>query len=237
MDERLNDAEWLAVQYETRSLQSIADELGVHRNTVRNRFEALGIERRNRGAHFKGVPKSPDQRAKMSAARKRFWDDHPDRTMHRIKVSQAKRKAGTRDGRPYVYVIGRGYVAEHVIVAETTAGRAILPGEHVHHKDGDKANNHPDNLEILAHSEHGKIHYADRAKDENGRLLPVGSENRLQPAYHGEHDKECTRCHQIKPRSEFSPYRTPKATDPHTAWCKACSAERARLKRARTDSR
>ncbi len=43
----------------------------------------------------------------------------------------------------------------HRIVAEAWRGSPLQPGECVHHRDGDKANNHPDNLEIFAsHAEH-----------------------------------------------------------------------------------
>ena len=38
----------------------------------------------------------------------------------------------------------------HRIVAEAWRGTPLQPGENVHHKDGDKTNNHPDNLEIFA---------------------------------------------------------------------------------------
>lgn len=43
----------------------------------------------------------------------------------------------------------------HRIVAEAMLDRPLLPGEVVHHIDGDKTNNHPDNLQVFAsHSEH-----------------------------------------------------------------------------------
>lgn len=50
-----------------------------------------------------------------------------------------------------------GYVFEHILVAENKLGRKICVNEHVHHKDGNKQNNNPDNLEVLSHGEHTKI--------------------------------------------------------------------------------
>lgn len=41
-----------------------------------------------------------------------------------------------------------GWVLEHRHVMETTLGRALLAGENVHHKDGNKENNSPENLEL-----------------------------------------------------------------------------------------
>lgn len=45
---------------------------------------------------------------------------------------------------------GGGYVREHRLVMEQKLGRPLAQGEVVHHIDGDKANNHPDNLELFA---------------------------------------------------------------------------------------
>jgi hypothetical protein len=41
------------------------------------------------------------------------------------------------------------YVREHRLVAEQILGRYLQPQEVVHHKDGDKQNNNPDNLEVF----------------------------------------------------------------------------------------
>lgn len=46
-------------------------------------------------------------------------------------------------------VVGNGgWVLEHRVVMEQRLGRGLLPGENVHHIDGNKENNHPDNLEL-----------------------------------------------------------------------------------------
>ena len=52
-----------------------------------------------------------------------------------------------------------GYRAEHHLVAEDLMGRALLPGEVVHHLDGDKLNNSPENLHVCSsQKEHRSIH-------------------------------------------------------------------------------
>lgn len=52
-----------------------------------------------------------------------------------------------------------GYRAEHHLVAEDAIGRSLLPGEVVHHIDGNKLNNSPENLYVCSGSkEHRGIH-------------------------------------------------------------------------------
>ena len=48
-------------------------------------------------------------------------------------------------------------VKQHRLVVERHIGRRLLPGEDVHHKDGDKKNNAVGNLELIAHGAHTRI--------------------------------------------------------------------------------
>lgn len=43
----------------------------------------------------------------------------------------------------------RGYVYEHRLVAQQLLGRPLTRKEIVHHKDGNKQNNSPDNIEVV----------------------------------------------------------------------------------------
>lgn len=56
-------------------------------------------------------------------------------------------RLGTGEGRTYTKVYGRH---EHRVVAEQMLGRPLKPGEVVHHLDGNKRNNAPENLMVFA---------------------------------------------------------------------------------------
>lgn len=67
-----------------------------------------------------------------------------------------------RDGYEiYSNAIGNGDNAGklvHRLIAEKKIGRKLLPGEHVHHIDFNKTNNHPDNLQVMDAREHHILH-------------------------------------------------------------------------------
>ncbi len=52
-----------------------------------------------------------------------------------------------------------GYVPEHILVMEEKIGHLLEVGEVVHHIDGDRKNNHPDNLMLFSSSgDHTRFH-------------------------------------------------------------------------------
>lgn len=55
----------------------------------------------------------------------------------------------------------QGKIYYHRHVASITLGRWIETHEHVHHIDGDRANNHPNNLEVLTQKDHAHHHHGE----------------------------------------------------------------------------
>jgi len=70
-----------------------------------------------------------------------------------IKRGNTQRYRGNH--RTYVKLNGRHM---HRVIAEQMLGRPLCRNEIIHHRDGNKQNNEPTNLEILFQSEHVKIH-------------------------------------------------------------------------------
>mgnify|MGYP002073147721 CR=1 FL=1 len=56
---------------------------------------------------------------------------------------------------------GAGKIYMHRYIAAMKIGRALLPNEHAHHKDGNKENNSLDNIEVLSAKDHAKLHMAE----------------------------------------------------------------------------
>jgi len=50
---------------------------------------------------------------------------------------------------------------EHRIVAEQMLGRPLKRGEIVHHIDGNRHNNAPDNLQVMSQADHLRLHHAE----------------------------------------------------------------------------
>ncbi|MBQ1361514.1 MAG: HNH endonuclease, partial [Oscillospiraceae bacterium] len=91
---------------------------------------------------------------------------NPGRMTPQVREKLREARIGSGESVSYEKTYGRH---THRIVAEQILGRALLPGEVVHHIDGNKRNNDPANLMVFAsQSEHAAWHMAHRS----GEVMP-----------------------------------------------------------------
>jgi hypothetical protein len=143
------------------------------------------------GHHARGREKTEDEIRKSVAGFKKWLETNPhpaqgkpvsDETRRKIgdanrgeKSGLFKDKKSIRNGYVWVYVghdhplvnKGRnGRALEHRVVASEKLGRWVRPDEDVHHLNGDKQDNRPENLLVIDHAKHGLWHRVRMTEDE-----------------------------------------------------------------------
>lgn len=167
-DDRLRE------MYESQrmSIRAMSRDLGVEASTLRAWIVRAGIRRRSISDAKQGqAPTRAVIEAMVTKRRKRIRDGVPPigykiRSDGYVQVSRPDHQNATKDG----------YILEHRLVMSEHLGRALRDDEDVHHKNGDRADNRLENLEIKTHSDHLREHYAEREIDPtNGRFMPRGA--------------------------------------------------------------
>lgn len=90
-----------------------------------------------------------------SQCRKAYHLEHPHKKCFR---KGATRQYG--DGYIYEKVGEKVWIPQHRLVMERELGRKLKRGEDVHHKNGVKTDNRPENLQVVTKSQHQQIHAA-----------------------------------------------------------------------------
>lgn len=129
-----------------------------YKDKVKERAAANERSRRyrQRKRDEKYGPNAPDQRGRQG--------NRPRGVQHYRWNSRLVTSHGyvlVRVSKDHPLHIGNGYAYEHRMVASLILGRIPTSDEIVHHVNGDKADNRPENLQVLRRDEHNHLHLID----------------------------------------------------------------------------
>lgn len=148
------------------SSDKVAEILGVSDVYVVYVARKAGVEIRPSGAR-KGTTLSEEQKNRMSESQKERYNLPQYDGFNGYGREQ-------KDDRGYIKVLcpchpkaskHQHYIYLHIVIAERTIGRRLMPDEVVHHINGIKHDNRPENLQVMKRSEHIKLHTELRRKN------------------------------------------------------------------------
>ena len=157
------------------SISEVNEVTDIPLSTIRFRLKKLGIlrsradgvrnsEKRGRNPHNGSTtPKSDEAKKKMSLSKLKKWEENAIGFSYKPN-GYMEFTRGPFKGRQV-----------HTVLAERTLERKLVKGEVVHHKDLNRYNNSPLNLQVMTRSEHATLHaklnISSRRRDEKGRLI------------------------------------------------------------------
>jgi hypothetical protein len=147
------------------SIHQVSKDTGVPLSTVRFRLKKLGILR-SRAEGLKLASTQGRLGVHMLGVSRTFTDEHKAAISEgRKRWSKLNAKGVSLKPNGYLeYTLGPNkHRSVHVVSMEEHIGRRIVPGECVHHIDGDKQNNDLSNLRLMTISEHTRLHRLQEA--------------------------------------------------------------------------
>lgn len=154
----INDSE-ISRMYSVQnlSLPDISQITGVCISTIRLHLIKSGVRLRSRSEAIRLNP----EKIGRKGVKRVFTDEWKNN----IRIGKIKYHLGKAKGRSLkssgYYEITRGEnkgKSEHVVIIENIIGRSLRKDEVVHHENGIRTDNRPENLRLMSRSEHSRIH-------------------------------------------------------------------------------
>lgn len=186
--DKLKDKKWLEAEVAKLPVRHIAKNLGVPYSRAYTAVKRFGIKIPMRNGYiFTEESRKAKSIAQKAAYKKKYPEGRFGDSSPRWQGGRHKQKSG------YVIVYAPGHprsgrynrTFEHIVVAEKTIGRYLTKDEVVHHLNGDKQDNRPENLEVLLRKDHVHAHHMKGTRitalhDEIKRLQSILDEHNIK---------------------------------------------------------